>query len=168
MTWKEGRQTPDTALMRFVAHHFPSRATFLDVGSGEGANARELRDRGYEVDTVDINPQSGAEYIGDIRLFDPAYCFNLVYDINTLCHVEDPPFEKIKSWLKPEGYFFSICPTHLAPAYIAYGKECTRRVSEHELRVMLEPFFLRVTIGHRSEPDMKGNQLESWIVVARP
>ncbi len=169
MTWGSGRQSPDTALMRFASHRFPSPATFLDIGSGEGANARELRERFHYVWAIDKDPgaEDADEYV-DVCAFDIEMKFDCIYDVNTLCHIEDPPFEKIKGWLKPEGIFFSICPTYLAPAYVAYGKDFTRTVSEQELREMLEPFFDEIRIYFREEPDFKGNQLESWIVEARP
>ncbi len=172
MAWAYGRQTADTSLMRFVSHRFFSPATFLDIGSGEGANAEELEgERGYRVVTVDKDVYTQAEYHTDIQEieFEP-HSFNLVYDINTLCHVETPPFEKIKNWLKPEGIFFSICPTALAPEYVALGKDFTRRADELELRWLLEPFFPYIKIRWRSEPDWRPGdpQLESWIVEARP
>ena len=123
MVWAFGRQTPDNNLMRYVAHRFAYPATFLDIGSGEGANARELRERNHNVITVDKDPAVECNHPCDIRDFNPTWRegvpYDLVYDINTLCHVEDPPFEKIRSWLKPEGVFFSVCPTHHGPKYIA-------------------------------------------------
>lgn len=169
MKWKEGRQTPDTALMRFVYHRFLSPAVCLDIGSGEGANARELRQRGHNVITVDTDSRVMADVTGDVRELSGGM-FDCIFDVNTLCHVEDPPFEKISSWLKPDGYFFSICPTNFAPRYIQDSKDFTRTASELELREMLQPFFKEVKINWRSEPDLRvprSSQLESWIVTAQ-
>ena len=171
VTWTFGRQSPDNCLMRFVDRRlFAPASAFLDIGSGEGANARELEERKYRVITIDKDPSTSARYLEDIREFewDGAGDFDLIYDINTLCHIKDPPFEKIRGWLKPEGVFFSICPTAIGPQYIHWGKDYTRRVDEVELRLMLDPFFKEVRIYWRGEPDFKGNQLESWIVEARP
>ncbi len=169
--WKYGRQTPDTSLMRFVGRRFPWFAYMLDIGSGEGANARELRLRGYEVLTIDKDPSVDPDLCIDIRWWKPVVPghLDLIYDVNTLCHVEDPPFERIKSWLKSDGIFFSICPTALAPKYVEEGKDYTRRVDELELRLMLEPFFSFVKIRYREEPGYRGedDQLHSWIVEAR-
>ncbi len=164
------RQAPDSALMRLVSHRFPGRAYCLDIGSGEGANCRELTFRGHQVTPIDRYHRYAPNVIlADIRSGDfVPHSFDLVYDINTLCHVEDPPFEKIREWLKPEGIFFSICPTALAPRYIEEGKDFTRRIDEIGLRLMLQPCFKEIRIYWRSEPDFKGNQLESWIVEARP
>ena len=171
MTWKEGRQTPDTALMRFVARRFAAQqALMLDIGSGEGANARELADRGFNVVTVDKDPETSAKIhkdVCDLEFGSPL--FDLIYDINTLCHVKNPPFEKIRSWLKPKtGIFFSIWPTHEAPDYICEGKEYTCRIHVWALREMLEPHFSKVIIDERMEPDFRDEYLYSWIVEAKP
>ncbi len=166
--------------MRFVSLRFPSGGTFLDIGCGEGANARELWRRNYEVSTIDKDPKVrpvvrmalGWHICGDICDIElgglKGRFFNLIYDINTLCHVEYPPWEKIKNALMPEGIFFSICPTYLAPPYIANGKEFTRTYSEGGLRETLQPYFSEIKIYSRNEPDFKWNQLDSWIVEARP
>ncbi len=176
-TWAKGRQAPDTALLRFVAHRFPYTATCLDIGSGEGANARELSRRGSRVFSIDKDPTIAHplwnfpewHVCDDICQHDYKGPFDLIYDINTLCHVEYPPWKKIASWLKPErGIFFSICPTYNAPPYIGIGKEFTRTYAELGLRETLKPYFGEVTIYRRTEPDFLGHDLDSWIGVARP
>ncbi len=171
MTWTEGRQTADNSLMRFVSRRFFSPATCLDIGSGEGANARELIERNHVVKALDKDEWCVADYHRDVREFDGhGGPYDLIYDVNTLCHVEDPPFEKIRSWLKPEGIFFSICPTDAGPKYIDWGKPYTRRITEFGLREMLQPFFKEIRIRWRSEPGYRydHDQLESWLVEARP
>ncbi len=115
--------------MRFVAKYFSSPADFLDIGSGEGANARELKRRRHRVITIDKNPECKATITGDICTYPTdgwIGAFDLVYDVNTLCHVEKPPFEKIKSFLKPEGIFFSICPQFGTSSRVMEGKDFTR------------------------------------------
>ncbi len=174
MTWVSGRQVADTALMRFVRHRFFDRGTFLDIGSGSGANARELFSRGHRVDSIDLDPLAPVpiqeaptwHHCVDVSEYSFEGPFDLIYDINTLCHVIDPPFEKIKNGLGPEGIFFSILPTNYAPKYVAEGKSYTRFLSEFEVRQMLAPFFEEIRIYWRCEPDFKGNGLESWIVEA--
>ncbi len=176
MTWEFDRQSPDTALMRFVRRRFPYTGTFFDVGSGEGANARELATRGHRVFSIDKDPLApipvqetpGWHVSGDICEYPLKGPFDLIYDVNTLCHVEHPPWEKIKKALKPEGIFFSVCPTYHSPQYIALGKEFTRTYAELGLRETLQPYFVEIRIYWRHEPDFKGNALESWIVEARP
>ncbi len=186
MSWAFGRQSPDTSLMRFVSLRFPYPGIFLDIGCGEGANARELWRRGNRVFTIDKAPEVkpairealGWHFCGDICDVDLGVLkgpFDLIYDINTLCHVERPPWEKIRNALvgkdllkEREGVFFSICPTHESPKYIADGKDFTRRVDEYDLRKMLTPFFSNIRIYWRAEPDFKSPGLESWVVEARP
>ncbi len=162
--------------MRFVSHRFPYSGTFFDIGCGEGANARELWSRGYRVFSIDkdsnvkppIDETPGWHVCANIREYDFKGPFDLIYDINTLCHVDCPPWDKIKNALRPEGVFFSICPHYLSPTYIADGKEFTRTYSELGLRQTLEPYFFTIRIYERFEPDFKENYLRSWIVEARP
>jgi SAM-dependent methyltransferase len=169
VTWKEGRQCPDTTLIRFVHRRLPHPSLMLDIGSGEGANARELRERHHNVITVDKDPNVECTLPCDIHDLElPLGSFDLIYDINTLCHVRVPPYNKIKGWLKSDGYFFSICPTYMAPDYISEGKEFTRKTSQYEMRQVLELVFGFVSISERIEPDFRDNMLDSWIVEARP
>ncbi len=176
MSWAFGRQCPDTTLLRFVARHFPYSGTMLDIGSGSGANARELFIRGNRVFSVDKdplapvpNPETPAWHsCVDILEYQTSGPFDLIYDVNTLCHVREPPWEKIKGWLKPEGRFFSICPTHLSPRYIEEGKDYTRKADEYDVRGMLR-CFSDVEVRWRVEPDFKTRGgLESWVIEARP
>lgn len=167
MTWKFGRQTPDNNLMRFVARRFSEPAVMLDIGSGEGANARELRLRGHIVVTLDKDPHATPDILADVLEWNYSPVFDLIYDINTLCHVEHPPFEKIKSWLKPSGIFFSVCPSMIAPNSIAAGKDFTRFASFGDLREMLSCFADKQFYNYTS-PDFRGDQLDSWLVEARP
>ncbi len=163
--------------MRFVHLRFPRTGTFLDLGSGEGANARELWIRGHRVFSIDKDPHAPIpvketpawHFRVDICEFEFKGPFDLIYDINTLCHVEHPPWEKIRGALKPEGgIFFSICPTFNSPSYIGIGKDFTRTYAELGLRETLQPFFEEIKIYRRTEPDYKGHELDSWIVEARP
>ena len=168
MTWQHGRQTPDNNLMRFVARKFSSPAVMLDIGSGEGANARELLIRKHAVITLDVNPATNPEHCIDIRDFDGrSGPYDCVYDINTLCHVPGPPFEKIKSWLKPGGFFFSIFPTSEAPDSVCEGKNFTRRRTLDEAAAMLRPVFPHARIWYYLAPDFIGNYLSSWVVEAQ-
>ncbi len=162
--------------MRFVSTRLSCSGTFFDIGSGEGANARELTERGHRVFSIDVDPEVGPPVekfrgwhaTSDIRDYDLKGSFDLIYDINTLCHVKNPPLEKIRSALKPNGFFFSIWPTALAPQYVEEGKSYTNRIDEMTFRQMLDPIFLITKIEAKSEPDFKGQQLSSWVAWARP
>ena len=174
MNWVLGRQTPDNSLMRFVRCRFPYTGTFLDIGSGEGANARELATRGHRVFSIDkdrfapipVKETPTWHQCVDVCEHEFKGPYDLIYDVNALCHVEDPPFQKIKEALKPGGIFFSICPTDFAPDYITVGKKFTRRLSEFDLRYMLKPYFEGIRLYFKSEPDFKSDSLDSWIVEA--
>ncbi len=176
MSWAYGRQTPDTALMRFMARRFPSTATCLDIGSGEGANARELAARGHRVFSIDKDPKVKPplsefpcwHFPEDVNELTDIGPFDIIYDINTLCHVERPPWRKINSWLKSNGIFFSICPSFTSPKYIGDGKKFTRTYAEGGLRETLRAHFAEVKIYQRSEPDFRGRDLESFIAVCSP
>ena len=138
MRWEAGPQTPNNCLMEWVAHTYGwadgrggkrgSMRKFLDIGCGAGANADWLRYRGHEVVTVDINPAVCADYQHDICdcEFEPGE-FDCVYDVNTLCHVKEPPFFAIREWLKPGGFFFCMGPTeHTCKRIVEQGKDFTR------------------------------------------
>ncbi len=148
----------------------------MDIGSGEGANARELASRGHRVFSIDKDPLAPVPVqetpawhsCVDILEYETSGPFDLIYDVNTLCHVRHPPYEKIRSWLKPAGRFFSISPTHMSPNYVRIGKAFTRRADEYEIKRLLE-CFSDVEIYWRCEPDFKSKSgLESWVVEARP
>lgn len=166
--WPHGRQTPDNNLMRFVSRRgFLRDAVFLDIGCGEGANLDELLGRGFKVIGIDKEQQGYPHEVADIQDFHPVIKFDLIYDINTLCHVEFPPIEKIKSWLKPHGFFFCICPSDGAWSGVAEGKEFTRFLSLNQLEGLLFPFS-RLETYKTFSPDFRGNYLDSWIAEARP
>ena len=169
MTWPHGPQVADPDLMRLVARRFPlSAGHFLDIGSGSGANAHELVKRGHSVVPIDKDPQTPAFHI-DIRDAENIGApFDCIYDINTLCHVENPPFEKIKSWLKPDGYFFSIWPAYGTSERVKEGKDYTRLVTEYDLRLMLTPVFSEVRFGFTDYRLPDSASYQSWIVEARP
>jgi len=166
MTWEFGRQTPDNNLMRFVARRFHDPAFMLDIGSGEGANARELLERGHKVWTLD--KEAPAYIMTDIRNWYTGVSFDCIYDINTLCHVEGPPFEKIKSWLRPGGIFFRVCPT--VDTWDGVGAErftlyAFKSNVYEDLRC-----FSKVDVWPAEYPDFRNpcHQIKSWIVEARP
>ncbi len=174
MSWKYGRQSPDNNLMRFVGRRFPESAMFLDIGSGEGANSRELRERGHEVITIDKDPSTDAMIHADVRTLEShTDRFDCIYDVNTLCHVENPPFEKIRDWLQSNcGTFFSIWPAYGTWPGVKNDKEYTRLIKNSELHRELRPLFSEVKVYGARAPaflsDGTEAYLDSWIVEARP
>jgi SAM-dependent methyltransferase len=172
MTWDYGPQTPDNNLMRFVAQRFRSAddTWFLDIGSGSGANTRELRERGYCVVSIDSDPNTEADEHVDISLFVSDRKFDCIFDINTLCHVSDPPFEKIRNLLKPSGIFFSICPTANTCERVKEGKAYTRprHLSTPTKIVESLSMFSDVALGSAHYTMPRGDYYGSWIIEARP
>ncbi len=166
-------QTPNNILVTYLARkslwpNWPERCKALDIGSHSLANALWMRDRGYDVTTIDTDPTAWATIHGGIEhagfRFPPG-SFDYVIDINTLCHVECPPYSDIREWLAPEGRFFSIHPAIGTDELVMIGKDYTRLPSERELRDSLK-MFTQVAIFPSEYPHFPG-QLKSWVVEAR-
>ncbi len=166
-------QTPNNIMVTYMAGQSRQRiwmapARVLDIGSHSLANALWLRDHGFDVTTIDSDPEAWATIHGGIEhagfRFPPEF-FDYIIDINTLCHVECPPYSDIRDWLVPEGRFFSICPAWDTDPLVAEGKSFTRFSSEDGLRDSLK-MFTQVAIFPSEYPHFPG-QLKSWVVEAR-
>lgn len=162
---------PDTHFVRFVARNYygvEDRADvyFLDLGCGRHArNTRFLSDKGFEVTAVDFSQVALAHIHADINDLDfPRDSFDCIFDINTLCHVENPPMEKIRSWLKPYGLFFSIAPCHDTWRDHLEGKGYCRCADLEEI-VKLHANFRNFRAAKASYPH-GDHQITSWIVEA--
>ncbi len=175
-TWPEGRQTPDNNLMRFVSERFPFYVEImLDIGCGEGANARELSRRRHMVFSIDKDPNvkppveetPGWHRCVDVHDYHFKGPFDLIYDVNTLCHVEDPPLEKIKNGLGPSGVFFSICPQFGSCTRVMKGKKFTRFLTLKDVRNFYE-VFRHVKVGSSTYRLPGGEMYASWLVEGRP
>lgn len=175
MIWdaaNQGRQAkyPDTAVVRFVARNFysepdRSKVHFLDIGSGRHApHTRYLEGEGFTVTSVDFSQNSLAHIHQDIRSVDSfdAESFDCILDFNTLCHVEDPPFAKIKTWLKPGGYFFSVTPRDDTWRGHLEGKGYCRCPTLFEVCKLYED-FAPLEIGWCAYTN-NGREVTSWIV----
>ncbi len=163
-------QTPNNILVTYLARkqwpNWPGKCRVLDIGSHSLANALWMRDRGFDVTAVDSDGRAWATIHGDIQLqaFKPE-SFEYVIDINTLCHVECPPYSDIRDWLVQDGKFFSIHPARGTDELVRVGKDYTRLPSERELRDSLK-MFTQVAIFPSEYPHFPG-QLKSWVVEAR-
>ncbi len=169
--------------MRFVAKHFPSPTTMLDIGCGEGANARELyHHRRHQVFSIDKNPNVDPpieeapgwhtcvdilDYHFKLKYYfeDP---FGLIYDINTLCHVKLPPFEKIKSGLGSDGIFFSICPQFGSSSRVGVDKEYTRYLTLRGAQELGDGVFSSVKVGSATYRLPGDEMYASWLIECRP
>ncbi len=180
MVWDKanrGRQAiwPSEHMIRFVARTYgdrPDRSSirFLDIGSGRHApNTHALTMMGYDATAIDFAPGAMAHERADIRasmLFGPE-TFDCVLDINTLCHVENPPFKEIHAWLKPGGIFFSIWPAFDSQLDLN-GKGFCHLLNGVEIHNMLSMFdALGVRVGHAEycEPNSIRRHT-SWLIMA--
>ena len=158
-----------------VVRHFKNRSisprgwsAVLDIGSGNKGNANALRSKKigrWGVHTLDVNPATNPDFCIDIREFIPPIVYDVVLDCNTLCHVEDAPYQKIYDWLDGDGgWFFSVHPTLETVPLIAAGR-WTRKASEWDIRESLK-MFSKVKIDRASYPDPRRGQIESYIITA--
>lgn len=151
--WYTSRETipkntaPSEALARFIGRTYGEISPFqrhrirlLDIGSGSGANCRYLIDEGYNCIGVDGSVEAYAhEHISIDEYLDAGpEPFDCIFDINTLCHMENAPYEKIYKALKPGGKFFSIHPAEGTEVDMA-GKGYTRITDIMTMRELLHP-----------------------------
>jgi len=161
---------PETIFVRFVDRNYPigSKVHFLDIGSGRNANHTVwlIHKRGFNVTAIDSAPSALAHIHQDICSVDSFApdSFDCCIDINTLCHVEDPPIEKIKTWLKPGGKFFSMAPTNETVRGHLEGKGYCRCATSEQILKLYEPFD-HLEIGLSSYPT-KAGQIYSWVIEA--
>ena len=146
---------PSEPLMRFIGRTYGnapdrSKVRFLDIGSGKHApNTHALTLMGYDVIAIDFAPGALAHERADIRasmLFEPE-TFDCVLDINTLCHVPDPPIAEIHKWLKPGGKFYSIAPHINTSRGHLEGKGYCRCAAWHGIQQLLAPFWDNLVSG---------------------
>ena len=165
---------PSEPLMRFVARTYGdvphrNKIKFLDIGSGKHApNTDALTKMGYDVLALDFAPGALAHERADIRatgLFEPE-TFDAVLDVNTLCHVPDPPIKAIRDWLKPGGKFYSITPAHDTSRRHLEGKGYVRLSEGNDIEQLMHPFGDKVVLGFITNVDPGRELISSWIVEA--
>ena len=173
MSWtrelrKRQAEYPNEIFVRFVARHWydePDRMKidFLDLGSGAGANSNYLDEQGFNVVAVDSSRAANADLYCPIEKLEfPEGRFDCILDHNTLCHIENPPLDKIRDWLKPNGIFFSMCPTAYTWRGHLMGKGFCRMLT-HDQALNFYKGFSELRIAHSEYPD-RGNQIPSWVV----
>lgn len=178
MLWdkaNQGRQAryPDTTVVRFVARNFydaPNRSKihFLDIGSGRYApHTKFLEGEGFTVTAIDFSHTALAHHHMDIRAADlfSDETFDCILDFNSLCHVEDPPIEKIYSWLKKDGIFFSVCPRWDTSREHLEGKGFVRCIQRDEITPLYFPFWTRVVDEQLYTVNREA--FTSWIIEAK-
>jgi SAM-dependent methyltransferase len=146
-----------SSFMADCARQFDAPGHLLDIApqDHEGAAAYFRRAR---VDTLDIDPQSGATYIADLcgsndDLLPPG-CFDWIACTEVLEHVLDPfaAVREMRRMLKPGGYLFITTPFN----FRIHGPlpDCWR-FTEHGLRVLLKD----LTIVSLEQTDCVGRML---------
>ncbi len=161
-------QTPNNILVTYMSRRCrrPNTERVLDIGSHSLANALWLRERGLDVTTVDSDLKAWANYhVGINRMNWADESFEYIIDINTLCHVKEPPYGAIRNWLASDGIFFSIHPAFDTDPVVYEGKDYTFTATEFGLRNSLK-MFTQVAIFPSEYPHFPG-QLKSWVVEAR-
>ena len=166
---------PSEPLMRFIGRTYGnapdrSKVRFLDIGSGKHApNTHALTLMGYDVIAIDFAPGALAHERADIRasgLFNPE-TFDCVLDINTLCHVENPPIKAIRDWLKPGGKFYSIAPHVNTSRGHLEGKGYCRCADHDSIKHLMVPFGDKWVNGYQDYRDPgRGEIICSWIIEA--
>jgi len=162
---------PETHFVQFVARNFysapdRSKVHFLDIGSGRHArNTRFLSDKGFTVTAVDPSQYALANIHASVNELAFAWdTFDCVLDCNTLCHVEHPPMEKIRNWLKPGGKFFSVAPADDTPRGHLQGKGFVRCATQEEIEKLYE-CFTGLRFGRACYPD-GDTSITSWVIEA--
>lgn len=159
---------PNEHLVRFVSRNYfnaPNRSNvrFLDIGSGRNANNTSYLIRsGFNVTAIDSADGAALAHIHrDIREVEfDVETFDCIIDINTLCHVENPPLDKIKLWLKSGGKLFSIAPSSETSREHLQGKgfcRCTNRAEIYDLYRGFE--YKTINSAHYCD-------IHSWIIKA--
>jgi SAM-dependent methyltransferase len=75
--------------------HLPARSRLLELGAGDGWQARELSGRGFTVTAVDIEASADRSRYFPVALYDgqalpfPSESFDAIYSSNVLEHVAD-------------------------------------------------------------------------------
>jgi SAM-dependent methyltransferase len=156
---------PEPNVIRFVRRFFPKPGRVLDIGSGSGNHARFFEDEGWDVTAIDPGDVRAHSHLGIrawLRLSRDYEKYDLVLDHNTLCHIENPPYQQIHEALAYAGAFLCVHPTDETWPGVGIGKSYTRFASEHELRESLKP-FRDVRIWRSSYPDFGDHEISSWV-----
>ncbi len=184
---KDRQKYPNELFVRFIARNYygvpdRSRVRVLDIGSGNGANSWFLAYEGFAVTALDKDEQAMAalklrfkkekffrevEYlVRDIAKYTlPENCFDVIADINTLCHVPEAPMFSLRDALKKDGKFFCITPKHDTwQERVHHGKDFTWFRNLKNMEEWLEPFN-DVEIHEASYPE-GDHQMRSWICQA--
>lgn len=155
-----------------LARHLPPGSRVLEVGTGDGWFARQMRTAGHQVTTLDLMPP--ADVVGDIQNWRvlplPAGHFDAVVALEVIEHVDC--VEALQALCKPGGLIFLSSP-HPRWDWVMQGLESLRltqrRTSPHVNLVDFhtlpwEPVVQRRPLGvhqvglFRNTPPARGNE----------
>lgn len=95
----------------------PENIRILELGGGDGYQAKLISEKGYDVISLDINPRHPLEFpvkkIDGKNISFPSETFDLVFTSHTIAHIEDTEktLQEIKRVLKKNGLAIHIVPT---------------------------------------------------------
>ncbi len=145
---------------------------FLDIGCGKSARHSDWLERqGFDVTAIDVSHKCRAHYHCDINQLECSEdSFQCVVDIKTLCAIEKPPFDKIYSWITPDFYFYSMCPTdrHLKEEGgwdVTQGLPYMRMASKEEIQDLFH-MYRQVRIREHLRPCSIDGWTSSWCIEA--
>jgi ubiquinone/menaquinone biosynthesis C-methylase UbiE len=105
-----------------IMARFPAGARILEIGAGTGRQALAIRNRGFEVEAIEIPDSNYREHQAfPITAYDgreipfPDASFDVVFSSNVLEHVRDLAAleAEIKRVLRPGGFCVHVMPTHI-------------------------------------------------------
>lgn len=102
-----------------VEDYFKPALRVLEIGGGNGFQARLISSRGCDVRSIDLAPSSHAVKYFDVQAYDGRAIpyrdneFDLIFSSNVLEHIEDlnATLHESRRVLKPEGAAIHILPT---------------------------------------------------------
>ena len=164
---------PDTNIVRWVMWNYgdlphPSEVRFLDIGSGRHAPiTRFLENEGFDATAIDVSYLSLAHHHEDIREVEfDAETFDCIIDCNTLCHIENPPMESIKSWLKPGGKFLSVAPAAFTSIYVDLKRRGYCRFFTAKEAAAFGELIGPTNRANLEYPDRDWQPVMSWMIEA--
>jgi SAM-dependent methyltransferase len=104
-----------------IARRFPPGARVLELGAGTGQQAAAIRDRGFDIEAIEIPESNYREHqVFPITAYDgrhipfPDASFDVVFSSNVLEHVRDLPAleAEMTRVLRPGGVCIHVMPTH--------------------------------------------------------
>lgn len=146
-----------------------SPGTLLDIAPQEHEGARPFFGDHVSVKTLDIDPQSGCDFVADICNYNELILdatFDFVVCTEVLEHTLNPFSAVREIWrvLKPEGFLFGSTPFN----FRIHGPlpDCWR-FTEHGLRALLKQFEI-VELNHVATPERDLMPMHYTFVAKRP